>query len=88
MSTNRPRPVSDLAIPPGEVLAEEIEARGISQADFGSLLGLSALEFQDLIRGDAAVTTEIATKLFQLLGIEASYWMTLEASYAKFVRNL
>ena len=88
MSTNRPRPVSDLAIPPGEVLAEEIAVRGISQAEFGSLLGMSALEFQDLIRGDAAVTIEIATKLFQLLGIEASYWMTLEASYAKFVRNL
>ena len=81
MSANNSRLVSDLAIPPGEVLAEEIEVRGISQADFGSRLGLSAPEFRDLIRGDAAVTIEIATQLSQLLGIEATFWMNLEADY-------
>ena len=84
MSTNSPRPVSDLAIPPGEVLAEEIAARGISQMQLASLLGLPAPVLDDVITGKAAVTHEIATMLFQVLGIEASYWINLEAGYREF----
>ena len=84
MSMNSPRPVSDLAIPPGEVLAEEIAARGISQMQLASLLGLPAPVLDDVITGKAPVTHEIATKLSEVLGIEASYWINLEADYRQF----
>ena len=87
MSTNSPRPVSDLAIPPGEVLAEDIAARGISQMQLASLLGLPASMLGDVITGKAAVTHEIATKLSDVLGIEASYWINLEAGYREFGLN-
>ena len=83
MSTNSPRPVSDLAIPPCEVLAEEIAARGISQMQLASLLGLPAPVLDDVITGEAAVTHEIATKLHQVLGIEADYWICLENDYRR-----
>ncbi len=84
MSTNRPRPLSDLAIPPGEVLAEEITARGISSVELAVRLGVPAATLDDIITGEAAVTDEIATMLFQVLGIEADYWINLEADYRQF----
>ena len=83
MSTNSPRPVSDLAIPPGEVLAEEIAARGMSQVELAARLGVPAATLEMIIRGESAVTDEIAAKLFQVLGIEASYWINLETDYRR-----
>ncbi len=81
MSANNSRLVSDLAIPPGEVLAEEIAERGISPAELASSMGVIAQVLDAIITGEAAVTDEIARKLNQALGIEASYWMNLEADY-------
>lgn len=81
MPTNSPRPVSDLAIPPGEVLAEEIAARGMSPVELAARLGMPASTLDTIIRGEAAVTDAIAAKLSQVLGIEASYWIILEADY-------
>lgn len=83
MSVNDPRPVSDLAIPPGEVLAEEIAVRGISPAELAGLLGVTAPALDTIITGEAAVADEIAAKLHEALGIEASYWMNLEADYRR-----
>ena len=73
MSTNNSRPVSDLAIPPGEVLAEEIAVRGICPVELAGLLGVTAQALDAIITGKAALTDEIATKLHEALGIEADY---------------
>ena len=35
-------PESDLAIPPGEILAEEIEVRGMTQRDLAQAMGRSS----------------------------------------------
>ena len=39
MTTKTSRAFSDMAIPPGEVLAEELEARGMTQKEFAARLG-------------------------------------------------
>ena len=87
MSTNSPRPVSDLAIPPGEMLAEEIAARGMLQVELATRLGMPAAMLDTIIRGESAVTDEIAAKLSLVLGIEALYWINLEADYRRFSRK-
>ena len=42
MMTKTPRVWSDLPIPPGEVLAEELNARGMTQKELATRLGRPA----------------------------------------------
>ena len=52
----------DYAVPPGWVLEEEIEARGISQAEFARLCGLSAKLISEIIAGKAPIEPETAVQ--------------------------
>ena len=81
MTTRGQRVYSDLAIPPGEILAEEIEARGMTQRELAARLGRPPQVVNEIIRGKKAITPDTAIGLCQVLGIEASYWMNLEADY-------
>ena len=73
---------SDLAIPPGESLAEEIEARGMTQGWMAKELGMSRGQFERLIRGEEALTEKIAGALEKALdGISAQFWLNLENEY-------
>ena len=81
MTTNAPRAFSDLAIPPGEVLAEEIEARGMTQRELAARLGRPPQVINEIIRGKKAITPDTAIGLCKVLGIEASFWVNLESDY-------
>ena len=81
MTTNAPRAFSDLAIPPGEVLAEEIEARGMTQRELAARLGRPPQVVNEIIRGKKAITPDTAIGLCKVLGIEASFWVNLESDY-------
>ena len=81
MTTNAPRAFSDLAIPPGELLAEEIEARGMTQRELAARLGRPPQAINEIIRGKKAITPDTAIGLCKVLGIEASYWINLETDY-------
>ena len=81
MTTKGERVYSDLPIPPGEILAEEIEARGMTQRELAARLGRPPQVINEIIRGKKAITPDTAIGLCQVLGIEASYWMNLEADY-------
>ena len=81
MTTKTPRVYSDLAIPPGETLAEELEERGMTQRELAARLGRPAQVVNEIINGKKAITPDTAIGLAKVLGIEAQFWINLEADY-------
>lgn len=81
MRTRNPRTYSDLPILPGEVLAEEIEARGMTQKELAVRLGKPARAIDEIIEGKIAITPGTAIGLSRVLGISPHFWITLEADY-------
>jgi antitoxin HigA-1 len=72
---------SDVLLHPGEVLAEELEAREILQKDFAELLDLRPSHLNELLKGKRHVSALIALKLEKHLGIDAGFWMRLQVDY-------
>ena len=69
-------------IPPGEYLAEEIEARGISQKELARRMGRPANAISEIINGKKAITTESALQLEDAMPeIPARFWLNLETDY-------
>ncbi|RWF44695.1 MAG: addiction module antidote protein, HigA family [Mesorhizobium sp.] len=71
----------DWAVHPGEHLAEYIESRGWSQAEFGRLADLSPKLVSTIVNGTNPVTAETALKLERVLGMRASIWTGLQADW-------
>ena len=81
MTTKTPRVYSDLAIPPGETLAEELEVRGMTQEELAARMDCSPQVIDEIVRAEKAITPEIATGLGKALGIEAQFWINFEEHY-------
>jgi len=75
----------DYTVPPGEILEEILEARGIKKKDFASRCGLSAKTVSQIIKGKAPITQESAIKFKRVLNISASIWNNLESNYRLFL---
>jgi HTH-type transcriptional regulator/antitoxin HigA len=72
----------DIAIPPGEYLAEEIEARGISQKELAKRMGRPLNAINEIIHGKKAVTALTALQLEEAMPeIPARFWLNLETDY-------
>lgn len=69
---------------PGEHLAEQIEARGWSQAGFARLAGLTPKLVSTIISGRNPVKPETAIKLERVLGLKAEIWTRLQANWDLF----
>jgi HTH-type transcriptional regulator/antitoxin HigA len=75
------RAFSDLAIPPGELLAEELEARGMTQKELADRTGRPGQKISEIVNGKKSITYDTALELEKVLGIPAHFWVNLEASY-------
>ena len=71
MTTKAPRTLSDLPIPPGEVLEEELEARGMTQKELAARIGRPAQAINEIIKAKKAITPDTAIMLEKALGIDA-----------------
>ena len=71
------------AIPPGETLRETLNSLGMTQDEFGKRTGLPQKVIKEIVRGEASISTGMASKLEQALGIPASFWINLEMNYQK-----
>jgi len=71
----------DVAIPKGETLAEEIEARGVSQSELARRMGRPVRAVNEIVRGRKAITAATALDLEDALGVSAIFWLRLEAAY-------
>ena len=72
---------SDLAIHPGEVLAEELEARGMTQRALAEAIGRPEQVISEIIHGKKGITAETALQLSDVFGVSAEFWMNLQTSY-------
>ena len=82
MTTKSPRTAfSDMPIPPGEVLGEELEARGMTQKELAARLNKPAQAINEIIKAKKAITPDTAIGLGKVLGIDAQFWTNLEADY-------
>ncbi len=79
MATERAWP--DLAIPPGDVLAEELEARGLTQSRLARLMHRPLQAINEIVRGRKRITGATALELADALGTSAELWIRLEADY-------
>jgi HTH-type transcriptional regulator/antitoxin HigA len=66
---------------PGEHLAEYIEERGWSQAQFARLADMSPKLVSTIVNGTNPVTPETALKLEHVLGLKAYIWTGLQANW-------
>jgi HTH-type transcriptional regulator/antitoxin HigA len=48
----------DVAVPPGEYLAEEIDARGMSQKELAKRMGRPVNAINEIINGKKSITAE------------------------------
>jgi HTH-type transcriptional regulator / antitoxin HigA len=72
----------DIAIPPGEYLAEEIEARGLTQKALAERMGRPANAINEIINGKKSITAETALQLEEVMPeIPARFWLNLETDY-------
>lgn len=66
---------------PGELIRDEMEARGWSEADLAALLGRPRRDVAELLGGRLAITPETASELGDAFGVDPRFWMDLEATY-------
>lgn len=72
----------DVAIHPGEYLAEEIAAREISQKELAKRMGRPLNAINEIINGKKAITAETALQLEDVMPeIPARFWLNLETDY-------
>ena len=73
--------VSSELIHPGEMIKDEIMARGLTQKKLAQQMGVSYTVFNEILNGKRPVTTEYALMLEAALGTNANIWLGLQADY-------
>lgn len=66
---------------PGEHLAEFIEARGWSQAEFARISDLTPKLVSTILTGKNPVMPDTAIKFERVLGVKAQVWLNLQANW-------
>ena len=72
---------SDLAIPPGEMLAEELAARGMTQRELARRAGRPEQAISEIVNAKKAITPETALAFEEVLGPSAEFWLGLQTTY-------
>jgi HTH-type transcriptional regulator / antitoxin HigA len=67
--------------PAGEHLADELAARGWTQAEFAEILGRPAQFVSEITSGKKEITRESAAQIGAALGTSAEMWLNLQDSY-------
>jgi HTH-type transcriptional regulator/antitoxin HigA len=65
----------------GEFLADELEARGWTQAEFAEILGRPAQFVSEIISGKKEITRDSAAQIGAALGTSAELWLNLQDTY-------
>jgi addiction module HigA family antidote len=69
------------AVPPGEILNEALEERGMSQAELGRRMARPLKTISEIVTGKASITPETSIQLERALGVSAATWLGLETRY-------
>ena len=66
---------------PGEILADELEALGLSSAVLARTLDVPANRISQIIAGKRSITADTALRLGRYFGSSADLWMNLQKIY-------
>jgi len=77
MPIARTKPLSGPAPHPGEVLRDELEARGLSAHALALSLRLPASRISQIVRGRRAITPETALRLAHYFAGSPAIWLRL-----------
>jgi antitoxin HigA-1 len=66
---------------PGETLAEELEARGLTAHALALKLRVPANRISEIVAGRRSISAETALRLGRYFGNPAEFWMRLQAAY-------
>lgn len=68
-------------VPPGLTLVDWLEQVGMTQADFAIRTSLTPKHINQVARGTASISAEVALAFERVTTIPARYWLQLEANY-------
>ncbi len=68
-------------VPPGEILEEALEGRGMSQVELSERTGLAQKAINEIIKAKASITPESALEFECVFRQPAEYWLNLENLY-------
>jgi addiction module HigA family antidote len=68
-------------IHPGEILADELEAIGLSAKKLADVIEVPPNRLYQLLAGRQKVTADTALRLGQYFGMSADFWMNLQSAY-------
>jgi addiction module HigA family antidote len=69
------------AIHPGEQLAEELKAMGMSAAEFSRQIGVPTNRVTQILNGRRSITGDTALRLAHFFTTSAEFWMNLQSLY-------
>ncbi|MBK8047910.1 MAG: HigA family addiction module antidote protein [Anaerolineales bacterium] len=71
----------DWISPPGDTIADLLDERGWSQAEFAVRTGYTTKHVNLLVRGKASISEDTALRLERVLGSTAGFWLQRDAQY-------
>lgn len=78
--------MSGFIIAPGEVIKEYLDARGYTQKEVSSRIGVSERHLSKMLNGKTRLTEEMALKLEKLMpDVPASFWLNYETKYQEYL---
>lgn len=69
----------DYAVAPGDSIADLLDERGMTQADLADRLGVTTKHVNQVIKGNATVSAELALGLEKVFGVSADFWLRMES---------
>ena len=81
MATKKTGISADLLIPPGETIADILEARRMTQADLASATGAPSAYVGGVIAGQEEISADFADALERVFDVPKSFWMNLQSNY-------
>ena len=78
----------DYATPPGYVLEDHIEAKGLTPAEFARRHSLPTELIEKVLMGSAPIDAELAAIFGGEFSLEADFWLSMEADYRSRLEQL
>lgn len=70
-----------MKVHPGMMIKPELEERGITQKNFAKMLGVQASHLSEVLNGKRALTTDLARKIEDAIGLPAKILLSAQAQY-------
>lgn len=69
------------AVPPGEILRDELVFLGYSANHFAKMLNVPTNRITTILLGQRAITADTALRLAEFFGTSPEFWMNLQTSF-------